>query len=148
MVRQTIDGEFAFKGKQYKYTADCEERGKDWFPGRIAELDRADGETLDGVDYEAVEEAAMAHAWLVNWCEDRGWEIEDSGGGCSALIREREGKVIRITKADDPTAPQSMDEPVKLGVYAADDDAQAIEEACFAGGISEIMASGLKSLII
>lgn len=147
MKSRQIEGSIEFEGEEYEYTAICEQRGDDWYPDRIAALDRADGAVLDVPDFEALEEFAMQNAWLLDWCGDHGWEIEDSGGGCSSLIREQNRKIVRITKDDDPTAPQTMDEPVLIGIYADSDDTSP-EQATFLGGISEIMAGPSKSLVL
>ncbi len=147
MQIRSIEGSIEFEGEEYVYTAQCEQRGKDWYPDRITALDRADGAVLDVPDYEALEALAMQNAWLRKWCGDHGWEIEDSGGGCSALLREHNQKIVRITRDDDPTAPQTMDEPVLLGVYADHDD-DSPELSAFPGGIAEIISSPSKSLVL
>ncbi len=147
MKTRSIEGLIAFEDEEYVYTAECEQRGKDWYPDRITALDCANGALLDGVDYEALEAVAMQNAWLLDWCEDRGWEIEDSGGGCSALVKEKNDKVLQITKPDDPSAPQTLHEPVLLGIYD-EDSSIVLDSSVFPGGISEIMSGPAKSMLL
>jgi len=147
MKAMSVEGLIEFQGEDYVYTAQCEPRGKDWYPDRITALDRADSTVLDVSDYEALEAFALQNAWLMQWCSDHGWEIEDSGGGCSALLREHNRRIVRMTKDDDPTAPQTMDEPVLLGIYADLDD-DSPELSTFLGGITEIISSPSKRLVL
>jgi len=142
-----IEGSIEFEGEEYEYTAICEQRGQDWYPDRIAALDRADGAVLDVEDYEALEAFAMQNAWLLDWCDDHGWQIEDSGGGRSALVRKRNGKIVRIERSGEPSAPQTLDEPVLLGINANSSDV-APEQVMFPSGISEIMSGPSKRLVL
>lgn len=96
----------------------------------------------EGVDFEALESLAMNNAYLLDWCEREGWELEDSGGGCSALIRQDGALVRRITRAEDPSAPQTMREPVMVGLYDAGTD-RPVNSECrtYPGGIDELIGS-------
>jgi hypothetical protein len=50
-----------------------------------------------------------------------GWEHEETGGGCTAWTKGDDGSWYwMITRADDPSAPESMDEPVTVGQYRLD----------------------------
>ena len=78
----------------------------------------------------------MKNAELIDWCAREGWEEEDTGGGCSALIRSPNGLIQRITKADDPSMPQTMSEPIAFGEYTPDDNPLG-DARIFQGGVDE-----------
>jgi hypothetical protein len=133
----TISGTVEFEGEEYDYTAILRDPCNDARPSEVTEIDCADGSTVpDSVDFETLEELAMENAQLLDWCEREGWEEEDTGGGCSALIRTPQGIIQRITKADDPSVPQTMSAPVAFGVYNRNDELQG-EIRIFKGGIDE-----------
>lgn len=64
MENHEYSGQFEFAGEEYGYTVRHEQRGNDWYPDRIVALDRADGESLENVDYEGLEAKAMEDAWV------------------------------------------------------------------------------------
>jgi hypothetical protein len=96
----------------------------------------------EDVDFEALESLAMDNAQLLDWCERNGWEVEDSGGGCSALIRQDGALVRRITRVEDPSAPQTMGEPARVGLYNAESGVLG-NLGCwvYPGGIDEMLKS-------
>ncbi len=139
---RTISGIIEFNGEEYDYKAEIGVRGKDYHPDRITDLDCADGTALpDEIDYEALEALAMENAQLLDWCEREGWELEDTGGGCSAFSRTRNGSTQRITKADDPIVPQTMTDPIIVGLYDHSDTSTG-EPRHYSGGIDGWIASG------
>jgi hypothetical protein len=141
-MKKQFTGSVEYKGVEYDYTAIIY-TGDDahTYPDQIADLDRADREPIDEDIWEEVEAFAMENAHLVEWCEREGWEEEDTGGGCSAMIRAPQGFIQRVTKTDDPSAPQTMSEPVAFGLYNWNDELQG-EIRIFKGGIDEWIQSG------
>lgn len=138
----TISGTIEFEGEEYDYTAVLRDRCSDARPSEVTDIDCADGSPLpDEVDFDALEELAMKNAELLDWCAREGWQEEDTGGGCTALIRAPEGLIQRITKAGDPSMPQAMSEPVAAGLYNWNDELLG-EIQIFKGGIDEWIASG------
>ena len=133
-----ISGTVEFQGDEYDYRAELNNPGTDSWPDRVLDLDCSDGTALpDGVDWEAIEELALQNAWLLDWCERNGWELEDSGGGCSALVKSRGDKTMRVTRKGEPIAPQTMSEAVEAGVY--DREGRLIGSlASYDGGIAEV----------
>lgn len=137
-IRETLE----YEGEEYDYTAVLRDPRQDARPSEVTEIDRADGAPVpDDIDFEALKELALEHALLTEWCEQAGWEEEDSGGGCSALIKEKDGVVWRISRDGDPRAPQTLREPVAVGTYNAEDDlpASGCCRVC-PGGIDEMIA--------
>ncbi len=141
-MKKQFTGNIEYKGVEYDYTAIIY-TGDDAhaYPDQITDLDRADREPLDEDIWEEVEALALENARLVEWCEREGWEEEDTGGGCSALIRALDGIIQRLTKADDPSAPQTLSEPVVFGLYNWNDELLG-EIRIFQGGIEEWIESG------
>jgi hypothetical protein len=141
-MKKQFTGSVEYKGIEYDYTAVIY-TGDDayTYPDQITDLDRADREPLDESLWEEVEVFALENAHLVEWCEREGWQTEDTGGGCSALIRAPDGIIQRLTKADDPAMPQTMSEPVAFGLYNWNDELQG-EIRIFKGGIDEWIQSG------
>jgi hypothetical protein len=136
-----ISGTIEFGGEEYDYTAvlrdPCNGR-----PSEVTDIDCADGSPVpDEADFEALQERAMKNAELRDWCAREGWQEEDAGGGCTALIRAPEGLIQRLTKADDTSMPQTMDEPVVFGLYNWNDELLG-EVRIFNGGIDEWIQSG------
>ncbi len=132
---------FEHKEIEYEYTAIIH-TGDDAYiyPDRIIDLERTDREPLDDDHWEEVEAFALANAQLVEWCEKEGWAEEDTGGGCSSLIKNNEaGGVTRITRANDPSAPQYMAEAVVVGRYDKNDRRVGSIQT-FRGGINEWIA--------
>jgi hypothetical protein len=114
-------------------------------PERVTDLDRADGQSMSNEEteeFEAMADLALENARLLDWCECNGWEIEDTGGGCSALLKETEpGTWCRVTRADDPGLPQTFTDPILAGKY--DENGRLMgKTAIFAGGIDEMLRSG------
>ena len=140
-MKKQFTGSFEYKGAEYDYTAVIYSGDDSYtYPDQITDLDRTDGESLEEGIWEDVEFAALQNAYLVEWREQDGWEEEDTGGGCSALIRAPQGFVWRITKANDPSVPQTMGEPIIVGLYNLKDELIG-ETQTFAGGIDEWIAS-------
>ena len=137
-MKKQFSGSFEHSGVEYDYTVviySGDDAGA--YPDRITDLDRADREPVDEEIWEEVETAALQNAYLVEWCEREGWNEEDTGGGCSALIKTgNDGTVTRITKAGDPSVPQTMGEPVAVGRYDTNDQRFG-ETHIFEGGINE-----------
>jgi hypothetical protein len=134
---QTIDGLIEFKGVEYQYSAYVTDPVHDYRPDEVTDLDCADGSPVpDEVDFDALEELAIENANLVAWYRNHDWQEEDTGGGCSALYRASKGVVTRITRADDPSIPQTMFEPVIVGRYNRDDE-RLEEDRFFKNGILE-----------
>lgn len=140
---KTIKGLIEFAGEEYDYRAEICDPYKDARPDRVTDIDRSDGTPVpEGVNFEALESLAMENAQLFDWCEREGWEVEDSGGGCSALIRQDGALVRRITRVGDPSAPQTMSEPVRVGLYGAETDLPLTPECrVYPGGIDEMLRS-------
>ena len=137
-----ISGIIEYKGEEYDYTATLRDPSNDARPSEVTDVDCADGSPVpDEVDFEALEELAMKNAELLDWCAREGWEEEDTGGGCTALIRAPEGFIQRITKVDDPSIPQTMEEPVAFGLYNWNDELLG-EIRIFQGGFDEWIESG------
>jgi hypothetical protein len=138
----TISGTVEFEGEEYDYTAVLRDRRNNSRPSEVTDIDCADGSPVpDSVDFEALEELAMKNAELLDWCSREGWQEEDTGGGCSALIRAPQGLIQRITKEGDPTMPQTMSEPIAVGLYNWNDELLG-EIRIFKGGIDEWIQSG------
>ena len=138
----TISGTVEFEGEEYDYTAVLRDRSNDAHPSEVTDIDCADGSPVpDSVDFEALEELAMKNAELLDWCAREGWQEEDTGGGCTALIRAPEGLIQRITKVNDPAIPQTMAEPVAFGLYNWSDELLG-KIRIFKGGIDEWIESG------
>ena len=142
---ETMKNQFSetveFRGVEYDYTAVIHS-GDDayMYPDRITDLDRSDREPIDEDIWEEVEFVALQNAYLVEWCEKENWEEEDTGGGCSALVKsDRNGMATRITRGNDPSAPLTMGEPVCVGRYDRDDQLVG-EVQQFKGGINEWIA--------
>lgn len=137
---KTVCGIIEFNGEEYEYKAEIGERGKDYHPDRIADLDCADGSSLpDDIDYDALEELAIQNAGLLDWCERNGFEEVDTGGGCTAFSRTVDGVTILITRADDPSVPQTCTDPVNVGRY--DQGGELIGQvAKYDGGIDELIS--------
>jgi len=136
-MKKQFFGLFEYKGVEYDYTA-VVYSGDDAYvyPDQITDLDRADGEPLDDDTWEEAEFIALKNAYLVEWCEREGWEEEDTGGGCFALTKNgRDGTITRITRANDPSVPQIMGEPVSIGRYDQNDQLLG-EIQFFKGGIN------------
>jgi hypothetical protein len=138
---KTIKGLIEFAGEEYDYRAEICDPYKDAWPDHVTDIDRADGKPVpEGVDFEALESLAMENAQLLDWCEREGWEVEDSGGGCSALIRQDGALVRRITRVEDPSTPQTMGEPVRVGLYNAESETPANPGSwVYPGGIDEML---------
>lgn len=133
-----ISGTVEFEGLEYDYRAVLRDPCSDARPSEVTDIDCADGSPVsDAVDFEALEELAMKNAELLDWCACEDWEEEDTGGGCFALIRTRgEGPIQRITRAGDPSIPQTMGDPIAFGEYGPND--RPLEEVrIFQGGIDE-----------
>jgi hypothetical protein len=141
-MKKLFTGSVEYKGIEYDYTAVIYTGDAAYtYPDQITDLDRVDREPLDEEIWEEVEAVALENAHLVEWCEREGWQTEDKGGGCSALIRAPDGIIQRLTKAGDPSAPQTMSEPVAFGLYNWNDELQS-EIRIFKGGIDEWIQSG------
>ncbi len=137
-----ISGTVEFEGQEYDYRAVLRDLDNDARPSEVTDIDCADGSPMpDGIDFESLEELAMQNAELIEWCGREGWQEEDTGGGCTALIRAPEGLIQRITKADDPSMPQTMSESVAVGLYNWNDELLG-EIRVFQGGIDEWLKSG------
>ena len=143
---KTIEGIIEYKGEEYDYTAVLQASERDYMPERVTDLDRADGRPMldeESEEFEAMSDLALENAQLLNWCEHNGWEIEDTGGGCSALLKEiGAGTFCRVTRANDPSMPQTFTEPILAGKYDADDRLMAGKAATYHGGIDEMLRSG------
>ena len=63
--------------------------------------------------------------------KEKGFEIEHQGGGCTWAIKDimSEGHhcYIAITYKDDPSAPESLDDPVTVGHYYYDSNVEPIK---------------------
>ncbi len=141
-MKKQFSGSFEYKGVEYDYTAVIYS-GEDayMYPDKIIDLDRADREPLTDDVWEEVEDISLRNAYLIEWCEQEGWdEKETGGGGCSVLIKTGDAGIItRITKVNDLSAPQMMGEPVAIGKYDSDDRLLG-EIQMFKGGINEWIA--------
>ena len=142
---KTIEGTIEYRGEEYDYTAVLQDSERDYMPERVTDLDRADGEPMsdkESDEFETMADLALENARLLDWCERNGWEIEDTGGGCSALLKKNgAGTCCRVTRANDPSLPQTFTEPVMAGTYDANDRLMG-KPAVFAGGIDEMLRSG------
>lgn len=142
---KTIAGTIEYKGEEYDYTAVLQASERDYMPEKVTDLDRADGEPMadaESEEFEEMADLALENARLLDWCERNGWEIEDTGGGCTALLKQTgAGTYYRVTRADNPSMPQTFTDPVMAGTYNAD-GYLAGTPAIFAGGIDEMLRSG------
>jgi hypothetical protein len=141
-MKKQFTGSFEFKGIEYDYTAVIH-TGDDAnaYPDTITDLDRSDQVLIEEDSWEEVEAYALENARLVEWCEREGWNEEDTGGGCSSLIRAPAGRIQRITKVADPSVPQTMEEPIVVGLYNWNDE--LLEELqVYEGGIDQWIQSG------
>ena len=137
-----ISGTIEHEGEEYDYTAILRDSDNEARPSEVTDIDCTDGSSVpDEVDFDALEELAMQNALLLDWCAREGWEEEDTGGGCSALIRAPQGLIQRMTKATDPSMPQTMSEAIAVGLYNWNDELQG-EIKKFDGGIDEWIQSG------
>ncbi len=133
-----ICGSIVFGGEEYEYTARCEMRGSDWYPDRITALDRADGQTLEVEDYDALEDFAMSNAWLLDWCDANGWEITYDDDK-SRLTKTFPTGISRcITTVNNDSAPQTMTEPVSVSSKTV--NGPSLESFSFPGGIDEMLS--------
>lgn len=141
-MKKQFTGSVEYKDVEYDYTAVIY-TGDDAhaYPDKITDLDRADGEPLDENIWEEVEALALENAQLVEWCEREGWRAYSDTAGWSALIRAPEGLPQRLTRAEAPSMPQTMSEPVAFGVYNWADELLG-EIRIFKGGIDEWIQSG------
>ncbi|MEA2067798.1 MAG: hypothetical protein U9P12_01240 [Verrucomicrobiota bacterium] len=141
-MKKQFTGSLEYKGIEYDYTAVIY-TGSDAYayPDQITDLNRLDREIIDEDIWEEVEAFALENAYLVEWCETEGWNEEDTGGGCSALTRAPTGIIQRITKADDPSVPQTMKDSIAVGFYNWNDE---LLGGCriFQGGIEEWIELG------
>jgi hypothetical protein len=142
---KTIEGIIEYMGEEYDYTAVLQASGRDYMPERVTDLDRADGQPMSEAEreaFEAMADLALENARLLDWCERNGWQVEDTGGGCTALLNTEDGKVVRLTRLNDPSMPQTFGEPILAGEYDADDRPIAGGMKTFSGGIDEMLRSG------
>lgn len=142
---KTIEGIIEYMGEEYDYTAVLQASGCDYMPERVTDLDRADGQAMSETEreaFEAMADLALENARLLDWCERNGWQVEDTGGGCTALLNTEGGKVVRLTRLNDPSMPQTFGEPILTGEYDADDRPIAGRVKTFSGGIDEMLRSG------
>jgi hypothetical protein len=141
-MKKEITGTVEYEEVEYDYTAVIY-TGDDAhaYPDKITDLDRADREPLDEEIWEKVEALALENAHLVEWCEREGWQAEKADGRCIALIRAPDGIMQRLTKEGEPSAPQTMSEPVVFGLYNWIDELLG-EIRVFKGGIDEWIQSG------
>lgn len=93
--------------------------------------------------YEAMSDLALENAHLLDWCERNGWGIEDTGGGCSALLKKTgPGTFSRITLTNDPSMPQTFSDAIRVGQYDENDRQKSGLTATYHGGIDEMLQSG------
>jgi len=141
-MKKQFNGSFEFKGIEYDYTTViCTGDDAYSYPDQITDLDRADRKPIDEEIWEEIEAYAMENARLVEWCEKEGWQEDDMGGGCTALIRAPTGIIQRITRTDDPSVPQTMKDSIAVGFYNWNDELLG-ECRIFQGGIEEWIESG------
>lgn len=142
---KTVEGVIEYKGEEYDYTAVLQASKRDYMPERVTDLDRADGESMsdaESEEFEAMVDLALENARLLDWCERTGWEIEDTGGGCSAMLKQTGvGTCCRVTRVNDPSMPQTFTDPVMAGIYDADGHLVG-KPVIFAGGVDEMLRSG------
>ena len=143
---KTVKGLIVFNEVEYEYSAQISDNDDDHLPEKVTDLDRADGEPMsddESENFEDMADLALENARLLDWCERNGWQTEDSGGGCSAFIKQSGSQLLRrITKADDPSAPQTLQEPIAVGLYDADDHLIDGSPKTFPGGIDELISAG------
>ena len=135
---KTVEGIIEFNENEYSYTAHL-----DCYPETVEDLDRADGDGMTEEElenYEAIEEKALENARLLDWAERNGWSVEDSGGGCSAFVKSGKNNCVwRITKANDPSAPETFQDPVNIVKYNA--KGLSVGSKIVNGGIAEYLKS-------
>ena len=62
---------------------------------------------------------------LERYMLNNNFQLVDTGGGCNAYRKEIDKNTyLLITKADDPSVPEEMEEDVIIGYYNADNDEQ------------------------
>ena len=142
---KTVEGSIEFKGEEYDYTAVLQVSNRDYMPERVTDLDRADGQPMsdaESEEFEEMAELALENARLLDWCERNGWEIEDTGGGCTALLKQAgAGTCCRVTRVNDPSLPQAFTDPVVAGKYDENGHPVGVP-VIFVGGIDEMLRSG------
>ena len=141
---KTIEGIIEYRGEEYDYTAVLQDSERDYMPERVTDLDRADGESMsdgESEEFEAIADLALENARLLDWCERNGWEIEDTGGGCSAMFRPDGNGAIRVTRLNDPVMPQTFCDPIMVGHYDKGDRLTG-QATTFPGGVDEMLRSG------
>ena len=143
---KTVKGLIVFNEVEYEYSAQIQDKDDDHLPEKVLDLDRADGEPMsdeESENFEDIADLALENAGLLDWCERNGWQVEDTGGGCSALIKQVGKKLLRrITKADDPSAPQTFKDPIAAGQYDANDRLIEGSLKTYPGGIDELISAG------
>jgi len=117
-MRKQINGNVEYEGIEYEYTAEIY-TGEDerCYPDRITQLDRAEGGPLDEETWEDVEFIALMNAYLLEWAEQEEFQVKETGNGCSALVQIKNGTTCYIIRADRPSAPQTLGDPIKIGHY-------------------------------
>lgn len=143
---KTVKGLIVFNEVEYEYSAQISDKDEDHLPEKVTDFDRADGEPMsddESENFEDMADLALENARLLDWCERNGWQVEDTGGGCSALIKQASPKLLRrITKADDPSAPQTFKDPITVGQYDSDDRLIDGSLKTYPGGVDELISDG------
>lgn len=143
---KTVKGLIVFNEVEYEYSAQISDNDDDHLPEKVLDLDRADGEPMadeESENFEDIADLALENAMLLDWCERNGWQVEDTGGGCSALIKQADPQLLRrITKADDPSAPHTFKDPIAVGLYDADDRLIDGSLKIYPGGVDELISAG------
>ena len=143
---KAVKGLIVFNDVEYEYSAQISDKDDDHLPEKVLDLDRADGEPMsdeESENFEDITDLALENANLLDWCERNGWQVEDTGGGCSAFIKQSGSKKLRrITKADDPSAPQTFKDPIAVGQYDAKDHLIDGSLKTYPGGVDELISAG------
>ena len=76
--------------------------------------------------------------------EQAGFRMIETDGGCTAFCLDnlRLGSYILITDAEDPSAPESMDQPCVVGFYPGPDHTEAA--FTFAATPAQVVALKIK----
>ena len=84
---------------------------------------------------------------IKDWADARNFVAIDTGGGCDALEHKLGGRYyILITASEEPSIPESMDEPIMVGFYE-EDDCQVLAALTVYQGLSGLGAMHLSDLV-
>jgi hypothetical protein len=133
IIKGVITPGSKFNWKDYKYEVQLNEDGSN----QVIKITTTRGTAVpDTIDIKTLEDLALANAALLDWCEREGWNIGRSGAAKASITKKMGKKRHRIFKPMGAGAPQTMTEPVHIGLF--DRDSNSIGKILFfEGGINE-----------